>query len=152
MDELASRSAADWESLRINDVWQWARDRRRYLFDSPTVSDPPGILERALEAEVEEVRVETVAAFGQYREQAKRWGRNHLRARDAFERYEALLQKFYAASSLADDDPVELARWQAKRRQGAAYQRAWKEELAHRRLVHPEVALGDDYWRRFPRG
>ena len=102
LDELLMRGPAEWESLRRSAPLQWARDRRRCLFDTPEVADTPHALksERA-ELIAETLRLEAIEAHGQYRVQARIWGRDHRRTDDAFERYDSLLGRFYRLSERA---------------------------------------------------
>jgi hypothetical protein len=102
LDELLARSAEQWDLLRQSAPLQWARDRRRCLFDSPEVADAPESLrsERA-DPKAETVRLDAIEAHGQYRAQARLWGRDHRQTDYAFERYDALLGVFQRLSERA---------------------------------------------------
>jgi hypothetical protein len=102
LDELLRRGPAEWESLRQSAPLQWARDRRRCLFDTPDVADAPDALasERG-DLIAETLRLEAIEAHAQYRAQARVWGRDHCRTDDAFARYDAVLGRFYRLSERA---------------------------------------------------
>jgi hypothetical protein len=96
LHELLARGAPEWESLRRSAPLQWARDRRRCVFDTPDVADAPDALagERA-DPVAETMRLDAIEAHVQYRAQASVWGRDHRRSDETFERYDALLGRFY---------------------------------------------------------
>jgi hypothetical protein len=95
LDTLQARAPDEWELLRQSAPLDWARDRRRCLFDTPDVADAPDALARERrDPMTETLRLDAIEAHLEYRTQAALWGRDHHRVDDAFARYDALVGRF----------------------------------------------------------